>query len=839
MDESNFDDLVKFLGIADRNGTADIRSNIGATHVRFEFGNMPEHEAALATVLAALALIGLAFWLYRREGQVALWKKLVLATLRGLTICMAFAMLLEPRLAADRETVERASTIVLWDDSLSMSLCDRYLSDARRHAVAEAAQITSSLDLSDVPRAEIAWRIVEKADLLRRLAEKNELKVYAWSRGARLLKRDFTRADVKPRGEGTDLATAMRTVLEKESGGGKIAAVVAITDGRLNEGEGPKAVASMLGDRAIPFYAIGVGDPTPPKNLELAELIVNERAYKNDPLIIEGRVRHSGYSGEKVDVEFLLAPESNPTRTEKVRVEQVELHADGTTEKVSFTHVPKECGSYIVTLRVPARDEEVNKEDNQKAAEVKVVDDETKVLLIAGSPSFEFRFLRNILVRDKTVKLSSYLQTADINIPEEISKQIDTLPRSKEQLMTFDVVVLMDPNPSAFDRELADNLKWFVGGDDKGMGGGGGLLFVAGEKYTTSLFRMEDLRSLLDLMPIVPDLELADSLRGPWTEAWPFKLTEEAEENSITRLDPSLARSKLIWPKLPGAFWHYPVLREKPGGAVLVRHADSRTSGREPPLVTAHFYGRGRAIFNATDETWRWRAVAPKSYDRFWVQALRFLAEGKLVGGGGRVSLMVEKAEFSSGEPIRVRARAKSHDPQKPYDAKELVARVTNPDTGEETTLTLKGVEGNPGRFEGNFEPKETGKYELSLKLPDASFDEKPAVAKLTVKRSEAEFTNPRLDEETLREIAISTGGAYVEMLAADASAPAPDPRHQGAPRTEPVTVKSLPDKIPDRTELVSQPSEPLPLWDNRVTLILGCVLLGVEWFFRKRCRMV
>jgi len=206
----------------------------------------------------------------------------------------------------------------------------------------------------------------------------------------------------------------------------------------------------------------------------------------------------------------------------------------------------------------------------------------------------------------------------------------------------------------------------------------------------------------------------------------------------------------------------------------------------------------------------------------------------------GRASLLLEKTEFSSGEPIRVRARAKSHDPQKPYEAKELQVKVTNPDTGEESSLTLKAVENGPGRFEGMFEPKETGKYELSLRLPDAGIDEKAAVAKLVVKRSEAEFTNPRLDEETLREIAASTGGALVELSQPEAATPTEAPPGPVVPaRQEVVTVKTLPDKIPDRTELVTQPSEPLPLWDNRITLILGCILLGVEWFFRKRCRMV
>ena len=51
--------------------------------------------------------------------------------------------------------------------------------------------------------------------------------------------------------------------------------------------------------------------------------------------------------------------------------------------------------------------------------------------------------------------------------------------------------------------------------------------------------------------------------------------------------------------------------------------------------------------------------------------------------------------------------------------------------------------------------------------------------------------------------------------------------------------VQTLPDRIPDRTETIVRSGQPVPLWDNRSTLTLACVLLGLEWFFRKRCRMV
>ena len=76
-----------------------------------------------------------------------------------------------------------------------------------------------------------------------------------------------------------------------------------------------------------------------------------------------------------------------------------------------------------------------------------------------------------------------------------------------------------------------------------------------------------------------------------------------------------------------------------------------------------------------------------------------------------------------------------------------------------------------------------------------------------------------------------ATGGALVML----ASLPADGP----PPKVVPVTLQNLPDRIPDRTETLVVAGQPVPLWDNRSTLILACTFLGLEWFFRKRCRMV
>jgi len=56
-----------------------------------------------------------------------------------------------------------------------------------------------------------------------------------------------------------------------------------------------------------------------------------------------------------------------------------------------------------------------------------------------------------MLIRDKTVKISIFLQSADENVPQEGDPKIDAIPRMKDELRKYDVICLIDPNPAAFD----------------------------------------------------------------------------------------------------------------------------------------------------------------------------------------------------------------------------------------------------------------------------------------------------------------------------------------------------------------------------------------------------
>ena len=58
-----------------------------------------------------------------------------------------------------------------------------------------------------------------------------------------------------------------------------------------------------------------------------------------------------------------------------------------------------------------------------------------------------------------------------------------------------------------------------------------------------------------------------------------------------------------------------------------------RYSRTTRPLLVSGQYGGGRTIFFGFDGTWRWRPAGRNAeyFNRFWLQTVRFLVEGRAV----------------------------------------------------------------------------------------------------------------------------------------------------------------------------------------------------------------
>ena len=82
-------------------------------------------------------------------------------------------------------------------------------------------------------------------------------------------------AQLQPRGESSRLGAGLRFVLS-DLRGTPPAAIILLSDGINTDGEGLSDAARFARRKGVPLFTIGVGSELPVRDLELADLLVDE-----------------------------------------------------------------------------------------------------------------------------------------------------------------------------------------------------------------------------------------------------------------------------------------------------------------------------------------------------------------------------------------------------------------------------------------------------------------------------------------------------------------------------------------------------------------------------------
>ncbi|MCH5377009.1 MAG: hypothetical protein JJ992_23840, partial [Planctomycetes bacterium] len=250
------------------------------------------------------------------------------------------------------------------------------------------------------------------------------------------------------RGLETRIGEALRYLINKERGG-PIAGVVMFSDGQQNTGAEYSAATALARLAEIPVYTVGLGSDRRPLNVRVVDLEAPERVYPGDRFTLTGYIQASNFSGSLVDVRLSSYP-TGATGDERVVTteaeEQVAVDKEGEIVTVKFEVKPDETGrrTYELYAKPPARDH--NQLDNSKTANVEVVERRTRVLIFAGGPSREYRFLRTYLYRDRDTSVDVLLQSGKPGISQEADNILFDFPSDPEELFQYDCIVAFDPD---------------------------------------------------------------------------------------------------------------------------------------------------------------------------------------------------------------------------------------------------------------------------------------------------------------------------------------------------------------------------------------------------------
>jgi hypothetical protein len=633
------------------------------------------------------------------------------------------------------------------------------------------------------------------------------------------------------RGLETRIGDALRYLVNQERGG-PVAGIVLFSDGQQNAGTEHGPATSLARMAEIPIYTVGLGSDRRPLNVRVVDLEAPERVYPGDRFTLTGYLQATNYNGRHVDVRLTSYPAgaAEEAKVETVEAEQqVALGDDGEIVTVRFEVHPDQSGrrTYQLFAKPPPRDH--NPADNVKTANVEVVDRRSRVLLLAGGPLREYRFLRTYLYRDRDTVLDVLLQSGVPGMAQEADNLLMEFPSDLETLFEYDCIVAFDPDWTELDILQMQALEQWVAEQ------AGGLIVIAGPVHTPQWADVRRGDPRFDLIralyPVVlyssgsPTLGLG---RFGGETAWPLQFTREGLEADFLWLEDDPLQSEAAWSSFGGVYGYYAVKDHKPGARVYSRFSDPTTAidGVQPIYLAGHFYGAGRVFFQASGEMWRIRAMDETYFERYYTKLIRWVSQGRLLRDSQRGVLLVDKDRCLRGDTVVVQALLTDAQ-NRPLNAPEVIASLVHPN-GTRSQLLLRSVAGGvrEGAFTGQFTAVAEGDFRVELRPPQAELDEL-LVREVRSRIPALEIERPERNDAVLSDIALSTGGVYYVGIEAAAGTPAGQPPLAAVLQAQDFVsyLPGTPDRRFDRL---------LMGW----LMGLICGALALEWLFRRLSRL-
>ena len=761
--------------------------------------------------LGIAAAVELILFLYRYEaGAISPRRAKWVIGLRLAALGFLVWVLVEPVWVRKVSKDAQRQLVVVLDDSASMHLKD---------------------DGADKTRLQIGEAALAQSKILEKLGAKLNVRTIRAARSVR--------AEGEAVGEGwgdaTDLASALSTVLDQVPAD-ELAGVLMVSDGRHNRPERVEDVAQRFGILDAPIAMIATGGAEPPRDASVVSVKAPEAIHLGDRMRVTAEVKFDGYKGKKAKVALKRGKETLEER-------EISIPQDRHREEIRFAQLPKEGGVGDYRVEIAGLEGERFSENNAWEFETSITDARTHVLIVEGSPRWEFRYLRNLFYgRDKSVHLQYVLlhpDTVDGQQDQAVAAsasrpfgdaQATRLPANEEEWRKFDVIILGDIDPKAVDDDTWKIISRCVN-ERAAL-----LVMAAGPRFMPHAIASEAGRSL-----VPADMEWSTrTYLNTSEEPFRFELTGEGRNSPVTQQSDGETANNSVWAGFPDINWRHPVSSLKEGAEVLLtaaitadqlppsgganldRALDALAKRREQEaksaLLVTRQTGKGKVALLLTDRTWRLREGAGDLYHhRFWGNLVRWGAGPTLRSGGERARAGTDQLTYTPDDKVKVTARLRDTS-LKPVDDDSLQAEVLL-DGRSVAKIPMAAIKDSNGLYEGEFKPfTHAGRYQIRITGDEADdLIREDKTGKLTTdfrvvgSRGPIELAETTLNLPLLETLAQLSGGKVV-----------------------------MPKNVSDLAGLVLTTKDErletreTPLWDSGWVLALLAIALSAEWVIRR-----
>ncbi len=622
--------------------------------------------AWLLTLLAA----GIFVWLARIF--LAEWRRLTLPltamlfALRAAAFLILGMMLLQVTYVEDR--TPRDTVIFLLDDSASM--CQ--LPDA---AAFFTPQASAHVNLTSTQEKHTP--AVTRLEALRAVLDDTQLSLEA---------RLKTRVDVKTvalsdllggRRDGMEspLGAAVHRIFRESTPPPK--AIIFFTDAAVTDEDAFLREAEAAGKRGVILDTAIFGSTDALPRLRMTVTHAEKELAAEDVLNVRCTLTAESLKGRRAEV-ILRDVSGNDAGVKTksplavlARAECV-FSEDAQTVEIQVKWQPVHVGEYACVLEARVADAPEASPlpefyaDFLQAAEplsVLVTDRKYRIFLAWQKPAWEFRYLLNLLAREKNTEVAYWLGTAEAGYVAQNAAAHERFPERAE-LETQDLLILGDVDPRRLGEDaMTDITRWLAGSEkNEGEKNGGEnvedgharvLMCVAGPAFTFRHWRGTALENLLPFY--VDDITFTQNAPG----GAKFVPTPLGATTPGMRWERDRVTGREAWETFPPIYQFQEIPRlspaamilaelhvmETPGGAEMkadvgtMRGAEVKTAenphnkiARKIPAAIFYPGPDGKIFIHTHDATWRWRwRDDENAYRHYWLQTVRWLCRGAAV----------------------------------------------------------------------------------------------------------------------------------------------------------------------------------------------------------------
>lgn len=723
-------------------------------------------------VIEPMIPLGLIFLLFSLGGLAALvqyglirkrlvrHKAITIALLRLCTLFLLLSFLLNPFSLEKKEHPVPPSLAILFDTSPSMGLSGQ---EEKHNRLDEAKGL-----LLDGPHP-----------LLHSLSEKFDVNLYSLGESLRSLKKEEL-AQLRVGRKRGDLVDAMRQLR------GKYSLALLLSDGNLKWDENEST--------DLPLLSFPLGDLKAYKDILIKAIKAPNLAFLGREVEIDVTIKSYGYRGISLPV---ILKEGNRI----IAAKDIRINENPTEITLSLSFTPEKVGQHFLSLSIPAQFGERITSNNHVDLSIKVVRDKIRILMVSGSPSPNYRFMRMALKNDPSIDLLSFVI---LRTPSNILN----VPIQEQSLIPFPVDTLFSKELHHFDLLIFDNLPSHLYISPKYYekvrefikeGGGfamiGGPHLLDGGRYVAT--------PLGEILPIKVTGKEKYRRGSPLS----VRLSRVGMTHPITQLSMDGGENENLWEEMP-TLDGVNLLEPKTFKNVLLESAD----GASWPILFVDSYGKGRVLLLGTDSSWKWymgmvsRGKSHWAYLRFIERTVRWLTRDISLNP---VEVTFPETPGEIGQELEFRIKVKEENSFSHLKGKVFLSVFHS--GGVKIKSQLKASE-PLNEYLGSFIPEREGTYRIRVEIPNGFQEEFVVIGRPIEERDVAP------DLKRLKGISASTGGKFLS----------------GGDDL----LKEI-DSYGGRGEKSFVEERRLPIWNLPYSLVTLLALLSTEWYLRRRWGLI